>query len=651
MADQTSTADALAEIEVEALADYLDGPHGEVRALGREMLGREEFQPPDPETTSDRYRGIVLDWAKRLADEGQTVRGFPTEYGGGGDIAGSIAAFETLAFGDLSLLVKTGVQFGLFGGAILHLGTKRHHEAYLPDVISLDLPGCFAMSETSHGSDVQSVQTTATYDAETEEFVVHTPTPRDRKEWIGNAADHGRMAVVFAQLITGEDDNHGVHAFLVPIRTDKGKPADGVTIEDCGHKIGLNGVDNGRLYFDQVRIPRLNLLDRYGSVTERGRYTSPIENPTRRFFTMVGTLVQGRVSVAGGGLSVSKTALVTAVRHGIARRQFGPPDGERESPLLDYLAHQRRLLPLLAKTYALTFIQAEMVRDLDAIFSGAESDGEVRRELETRAAGIKAISTWHGVHAIQVGREACGGLGYLTTSHFGARKADAEIFTTFEGDNTVLLQLVAKSLLTGYREDFGDLGALGVAGFVAGNVIERFVERSAARELFGRIWDDVTPSSEEEGDLTDRGYQLALFAWREDHVLSSAARRLKGGVDEGRDAFDVFNACQDHVLEAARAHVDRLILEAFDRGIDACENENTRATLSRVCDLFAISTIEANRAWYQEHGRMSSTRSKATIRLVNRLCQELRPHAGDLVEALRVPDAVLPEFGPNGIVG
>ena len=649
MANATETSE-LSPIDTVALGDYLDGRYAEIRGRGRELLARPELAPVDPEISTEDYREQVLEWAKLLAVEGQTTLGLPVEYGGSGDIGGSVAAFETLAFSDLSLLVKTGVQFGLFGGAILHLGTKRHHDAYLADVASLELPGCFAMSESGHGSDVQSVGTTATYDHETQEWVIRTPTEADRKDWIGNAAAHGRAAVVFAQLLIGPE-NHGVHAFYVPIRSGKGRVLAGVRIEDCGHKLGLNGVDNGRLYFDDVRIPRLNLLDRYASVTERGRYTSPIENPTARFFTMVGTLVQGRVSVAGAGLSVAKVALTTAIRHGNLRRQFGPPGGGEEVLLLDYRAHQRRLLPLLARTYALHFIQAEIVDELDAVFGGREHEESARRELETKAAGIKAYSTWHAIEAIQTGREACGGLGYLSSSGFAARMQDAEIFATFEGDNNVLLQLVAKSLLTGYREEFGDLDPLGVAGFVAAQVIERFIERSAARELWGRIWDEITPDSEEDGDLNKREYQLALFAWREDHILSSAARRIKGGIDEGHDPFDVFNACQDHVLVAARSHIDRQIQEAFNRGIEACADEQLASMLDRVCDLYALSVIEQNRGWYQEHGRISSTRSKAVIRNVNSLCGELRPHAGELIDAIRVPECCLPEFGPRGIAG
>ena len=643
-------AEQLGPAKVEALGEYLDGEHAEVRRRSRELLEGGGFEIPDHDIAPGEYRELVLEWTKKLADEGQTTLGLPTEYGGGGDIGGSIAAFETLAFGDLSLLVKTGVQFGLFGGAILHLGTGRHHDAYLADIASVELPGCFAMSESGHGSDVQSVGTIATLDRKTDEWVIDTPTVADRKDWIGNAAEHGRVAVVFAQLLIGTE-NHGVHAFVVPIRSNKGKVLDGVTIEDCGHKLGLNGVDNGRLYFDGVRIPRTNLLDRYAQVSESGEYTSPIENPTGRFFTMVGTLVQGRVSVGGAGLSVSKFAMTTAVKHANGRRQFGPPGGGEEVLLLDYRAHQRRLLPLLARTYALHFIQAELVGDLHSVFSGEERDEEARRQLETRAAGVKAYATWHAIECLQTGREACGGLGYLTSSGFASRKSDAEIFATFEGDNTVLLQLVAKSLLTGYREEFGDLDPLGMAGFIASQVIERFVERSAARELWGRIWDQVTPDSEEDGDLNHREYQLALFAWREDHVLSSAARRLKGGIDEGYDPFDVFNAVQDHVLVAARTHIDTQILEAFDRGVEACPDPANKALLRRVCDLYALSVIEQHRGWYQEHGRISSTRSKAVIRNVNTLCDELRPHAGDLVEALRVPACALPEFGPSGIKG
>src|SRR3954451_5475371 len=183
--------------------------------------------------------------------------GYPVEYGGKNGVGEGVTAFETLALGDLSLLVKCGVQFGLFGGAILHLGTERHHERYLRDVASLDLPGCFAMTETGHGSNVQALGTTATYDAADEAFVIHTPHEDARKDYIGNAARDGRMAAVFAQLIAGGEER-GVHALLVPIRDAAGDALPGVRLRGLRSKLVLNGVDNVRIWFDEVRVPREN---------------------------------------------------------------------------------------------------------------------------------------------------------------------------------------------------------------------------------------------------------------------------------------------------------------------------------------------------------------------------------------------------------
>lgn len=252
--------------------------------------------------------------------------------------------------------------------------------------MSLEIPGCFAMTETGHGSDVQRLRTTATFDPNTDEFVVHTPDEAARKDYIGNAAHDGRLAVVFAQLITG-GQRHGVHALLVPIRDADGTVLPGIRIEDCGPKAGLNGVDNGRIWFTQVRVPRTALLNRYGDVAADGTYSSPIENPNRRFFTMLGTLVRGRISVAGGAGMAAKTALAIAIRYGQVRRQFLRPGSDSEVALLDYLAYQRRLLPALARTYALHFAQEEMVSRLHDGSTDGPLDERAQRELRRTLPG------------------------------------------------------------------------------------------------------------------------------------------------------------------------------------------------------------------------------------------------------------------------
>ena len=336
-----------AKSTAEHLRNALDGRWRDVKNQTREWLSREQFRPHfTPNTVLARAK--VGEQMALIAAAGISDEGFRKEHGGTGDVGAAVTMIEMLAMSDLSLMVKAGVQWGLFGGAVENLGTERHHEEYVKKIINLELLGCFAMTETGHGSDVQSLETTATYDAKTEEFVIHSETPTARKDYIGGAAETARVAAVFAQLITTEDGmpaNQGVHCLLVPIRDDEGNDLPGVTTSDCQYKGGLPGVDNGRIMFDHVRVPRVNLLNKYGDVAPDGTYSSPIENPNRRFFTMIGTLIRGRITVAGSAGNAARVALDIATRYALERRQFSAPDDDGEVLIMDYLVHQRRLFP------------------------------------------------------------------------------------------------------------------------------------------------------------------------------------------------------------------------------------------------------------------------------------------------------------------
>jgi acyl-CoA oxidase len=629
-------------VDPKRLQEVLDGRWAHVRRDAREQLGDAKYAPVYGESMQEARERITR-LASEIAATGRVGLGFPKQYGGEADAGGSVTSIEMVAFGDLSLMVKAGVQWGLFGGAVQLLGTKRHHDAYLRDIMSFALPGCFAMTETGHGSDVQQLRTTCTYDPGTQTFDLHTPHQAARKDYIGNAAKDGRMAVVFAQLVS-QGTNHGVHAWLVPIRDDQGNPCPGVTIGDDGPKAGLLGVDNGRLSFDHVKVPRDMLLDRYGQVAADGTYTSSIENETRRFFTMLGTLVRGRVSVGGSAGSATKMALDIAVRYGDVRRQFAAPGRDREIVVNDYLVHQRKLLPALATSYALHFAQEELVSTMHDVQTavhehGQEIDEAAQRELESRAAGLKVANTWHATRTIQMCREACGGAGYLAENRLPQLKADTDVFSTFEGDNTVLLQLVAKGLLTGYRDAFGSLDGWGKVSFFADMVRETVLERTAARGLIARLVDAV-PGRDEEVPLLDRGWQLKMFEFREKHTLEGAIRRLrKNSETEGMEPFDMFNDVQDHVLRTAQTHIDRIVLEAFVEGIERTTDPDAKELLSAVCDLYALHTIEEDKGWFLEHGQLTPARSKALTATVNQLLKELRPHMATLVDAFAIPHA------------
>jgi acyl-CoA oxidase len=270
---------------------------------------------------------------------------------------------------------------------------------------------------------------------------------------------------------------------------------------------------------------------------------------------------------------------------------------------------------------------------------GQELDEAAQRELESRAAGLKVAQTWHATKAIQLCREACGGAGYLQENRLPHLKADTDVFTTFEGDNTVLLQLVAKGLLTGYRDAFGSLDGWGKVGFVADLVRETVLERTAARGLIARLVDAVQVLGDDV-PMLDRGWQIRLFEFREKHSLEGAIRRLrKNAATDGMEPFEMFNSVQDHVLRTAQTHIDRVVLEAFVAAIDTTQDLGAKALLEKVCDLYALSTIEQDKAWFMEHGQLTPTRGKALTSTVNQLLGELRPHMRTLVDAFAIPDA------------
>ncbi|BCW36351.1 acyl-CoA dehydrogenase [Arthrobacter sp. StoSoilA2] len=560
-------------------------------------------------------------------------RAFPTRLGGSDDHGGNIAGFEELVTADPSLQIKAGVQWGLFGSAVMHLGTREHHDKWLPGIMSLAIPGCFAMTETGHGSDVASIATTATYDEANQEFVINTPFRAAWKDYIGNAANDGLAAVVFAQLVT-KNVNHGVHAFYVELRDPTTKEfLPGIGGEDDGIKGGLNGIDNGRLHFTDVRIPRTNLLNRYGDVAVDGTYSSTIESPGRRFFTMLGTLVQGRVSLDGAAVAASKVALKTAIQYATERRQFNASSPTDEEVLLDYQRHQRRLFTRLATTYAAGFAHEQLLQKFDDVFSGAHDTDADRQDLETLAAALKPLSTWHALDTLQECREACGGAGFLIENRFASLRADLDVYVTFEGDNTVLLQLVAKRLLADYAKEFrsADFGVL--ARYVVDQAAGVALHRTGLRQVAQFVAD--TGSVQKAAlALRDEEGQRTLLTDRVQSMVAEVGAALKGANKlPQHQAAALFNQHQHELIEAAQAHAELLQWEAFTEALAEVSDEGTKRVLTWLRDLFGLSLIEKHLSWYLMNGRLSMQRGRTVGTYINRLLVKIRPHALDLVDA------------------
>lgn len=562
-----------------------------------------------------QHRERVLQQVKLLSQTGVISKAFPEQYGGENNFGGHIAAFEELFTADPSLQIKAGVQYGLFTAAIQHLGTTKHHEKYLQKAINLDMLGCYGMTESGHGSDVYNLRTTATYDKNTDEFIINTPDRQAWKDYLGNAAKHGRWAVIFAQLYT-QEEKQGVHAFLVPIRDENGNFLPNIGGEDDGVKGGLNGIDNGRLHFNNVRIPRDNLLNRYGDVNSQGEYTSPISNPKRRFFIMLGTLVQGRVSLDGAAVVASKMALQIAVTYANNRKQFTKNNGE-EVILMDYQTHQQRLLPLIAETYAAAFAHEKLLQNFDIVFKKLEtSEGnevEGMQDLETEAAALKAVNTWHALNTLQQTREACGGNGFLQENRIVQLKSDFDVYVTFEGDNTVLLQLVGKRLLT----DFG-----------------KKLEHASLGEKIQITTKDTVDRTRFKFSKLEHSHTIhELLKSRVDIMTAHIAHNIYVARKNNLNIDDIFSNNQIDVVELGKAWADLYRFEAFLEVLKTLPRNEQWVPLNNLKKLYGINAIKKHLEWYLSEGLLTGHQAKELENMLKTFYTILRPYAQTFVDA------------------
>ncbi|MFT6993523.1 MAG: acyl-CoA oxidase [Maribacter sp.] len=613
-------------VQHEVSSDFYKASEIDIILKGRNAIVVDNFRAAlnhpifkwDVHRNKEEFRTKVLEQVVHLAEKGYGAMAYPKAYGGTGDMEGYATIFENMMYINGSLTIKFGVQFGLFGGSIQKLGTKKHHDTYLGQTGKAELLGCFAMTETGHGSNVRGIKTTATYDQRTDSLIIHTPGKTDNKEYIGNAL-HATMASVFAQLIVN-GENEGVHAILVPLRDTSHNTLPGITIEDNGYKLGLNGVDNGKIWFHQVQVPRENLLNKYGDITPDGTYESDIKTPNKRFFTMLGTLVGGRICVARAGLGGAKMALAVAIKHALKRRQFNDSIKIQEDLLMDYPTHQLRLTPLVASAYVYHVTLDKM---MEVYCDDSQPD---KRKVETQVAGLKSIITWYANSTIQECREACGGKGYLLENRIADLKGDVDIFTTFEGDNNVLLQLAAKGVLSDFKAEFNSAGFTTVLKLLSQQLSDKL---ATVNPLYSTKID--------KDHLYNPKFHKHAFNHRTRRLTYTLAMRIRGYIKKGVPSYQAFLKVQTHLLALGKAYSIELAYKTYDTFADNIADEKNRELFQKIGSLYALSEIQKDASWYMEQGYIGSTKSKAIRRRTERLCTELRPHLNSLVDGFGIP--------------
>lgn len=525
------------------------------------------------------------------------------------------SALEPLSYIGPALGTKVGVHYMLYSGSILNVGSKEQVDKWIDDMQHLRMRGAFCLTELGHGSNARDIETQAIWDEKEGCFVINTPSDSAQKYWIGNLAQHCTHALVFAQLRMQNKDL-GVHAFVVQVRDEQGKTVENVTLGDCGPKAGLNGIDNGRGWFHNKKVPRENLLSKFAEVTPDGKYIKKTENV---FASTIGALVGGRVFVGQGALSIARLGLSIAIRYGAQRKQFGPP-GKSEIPILDYTSHQLRLFPLLAENYALQSIYNYTKSNFA---SGKFKDPQ---EIHILASGLKPAATWHRAAVLQNARECCGGQGFHAANRIGPLKTDADIDVTWEGDNTVLLQQVSSYLLKEFRSQFSK--GKRFTGMLS--YLRRQMELET-RDI------SVRNRANSEHLLSMEVYRNAM-EYREARLLRELVNRLR--VTQKMGAFEAWNDAQHIALHLAQAHVERLTLEKFSEDVEKAQ-PSLKPMLHLLCSLYALSKIQADMGYFMRLHYFSAKKAAAIQEQIVAICRALKPHAIALCDAYNIPDDLL----------
>ena len=343
----------------------------------------------------------------------------------------------------MSAGTKVGVHFGLYTKTLLSLGTQKH-EKWIRRAFNLDDYGCFMLTEMGHGSNVQGVLTTATYNHSDRSFILNTPVDEGMKFWIGNLSQTANMGVAFAQLIVN-GRNEGVHGFLVKLRDDDGNLLPGIIVGDCGVKMGNNGVDNGWSMFRSMKVPLDSLLNQFSWIDANGKFKSKIKSKSKRFAVQISALSGGRLGVAVTASLALFLGCGIAIRYGTVRRQFGERKG-MENVLMDYPLVHSQLITRISYGILMNHCTDILDNEWENVNVFDLADVQVK-ELHSLSSFVKAAASWNMKEGLGKARELCGGHGYSAYSHLGSIMNDTEVHVTWEGTNEVLLQQTCKNLM------------------------------------------------------------------------------------------------------------------------------------------------------------------------------------------------------------
>ncbi|XP_059196316.1 peroxisomal acyl-coenzyme A oxidase 1 isoform X1 [Centropristis striata] len=605
-----------ATFNIEKLTNILDGGPEKTkrrREIESMVLSDPDFQEEDQNflSRSERYDQAVRKSAQMILKLREYGIADPEE----------IYIYKKMAQGNCHEAM--GLHFVMFLPTLHNLADPQQSKKWLPPAESFQAVGTYAQTEMGHGTHLRGLETTATYDPATQEFVLNSPTVSSIKWWPGGLGKTSNHAIVLAQLYT-QGNCHGLHAFIVPIRDmNTHKPLPGIVVGDIGPKFGFHEVDNGFLKLENVRIPRENMLMKYAKVEPDGTYMKP---PSTKL--TYGTMVFIRSLIVGeSALALSKSCTI-AIRYSTVRHQSELRPGEPEPQILDYQTQQYKLFPLLATAYAFTFV-GKYMRETYHRISGDIHQGDFSElpELHALSAGLKAFTTWAATSGIEVCRMSCGGHGYSCSSAFPDIYVNFTPTCTYEGENTVMMLQTARYLVKSYRQ------------VKAGQQLSGLV--SYLNEPKQRIQPQTVAARPTVVDINDLASLVEVYKQRAAILVELAAKSIQQELQHRKSQEDAWNNSSVDLVRASDAHCHYVVVKLFTDSLGEIGDIMIHSVLSTLALLYALHGIKNNSGDFLEAGLLNVPQVHQTSVRIKELLNQLRPNAVALVDAFDLHDKKL----------
>ncbi|XP_060700344.1 peroxisomal acyl-coenzyme A oxidase 1 isoform X1 [Hemiscyllium ocellatum] len=515
------------------------------------------------------------------------------------------------------------LHLGMFLPTILNQATPEQQDRFFMPAWNLQIIGTYAQTEMGHGSFIRGLETTATYDPSTQEFVLNSPTVTSIKWWPGGLGKTSNHAIVLAQLYT-QGQCKGLHAFIVPIRRmGTHEPLPGIVVGDIGPKFGYDEVDNGYLKLENVRVPRENMLMRYAKVMPDGTYMKP---PSDKL--TYGTMVFIRSMIVGDSARALSQACTIAIRYSAVRHQSELKPGDPEPQILDYQTQQYKLFPLLVTAYAFRFV-GNFMRETYHRITGDMNDGDYSQlpELHALSAGLKAFTSWVASAGIEECRMACGGHGYSRSSGLPDIYVTFSPSCTYEGENTVMMLQTARYLFKSYTQAKSGQKLVGTVSYL--------------NDLCSHIQPQQVASQPMVVDINDISSLVEAYQLRAANLVEAAARNYRMELGRRKNKEEAWNSTSIDLVRASGAHCHYVVVKLFAAKLSEITDTAIHDVLSTLCLMYALYGISKNSGDFLHAGILNDFQISHVHQRVKELLAVIRPNAVALVDAFDYPDAVL----------